>query len=138
MPELKIYVDRLKEGATEKIEERLDPSFMEVAEESLIFEQPIELKGLAYLASDHLIVELAIETSALLPCIICNEKITLPLKLKNFRFTVTLSQIRSGVYDYGEQVREAILVEVPRFFECTGGHCPERENISKYFHNEIG
>jgi uncharacterized metal-binding protein YceD (DUF177 family) len=134
MSELKIYVDRLKEGATEKIAEELPPSFLEVEEEALRFEKQVVLIGSAYLASDHLVVELNIKTSASTPCIICNEKIDIPLNVVNFRFTIPLSSIRSGVYDYGQEVREALLLEVPRFVECGGGHCPERETINKYLH----
>jgi uncharacterized metal-binding protein YceD (DUF177 family) len=137
MSELRIYTDRLKEGATQKIEEQLDPSFLEVQEEALSFEKPVTLSGSAYLASDHLVTEIRMETSASIPCIVCNEKIEIPLKITGFRFTVPLSAIKSGIYDYTEEVREALLLEVPRFIECSGGQCPERENINKYLNNNV-
>lgn len=130
--QLRIYVERLKNDHVEKIDETLDPSFLEVHEKDLEFKKPIRLIGTAYLASDHLILELNIHTTAQIPCKICNDPVDVPLEIANVRHTEALSNIKSGVFDFSEEVRDAILLKVPAFVECHGGSCPEREVIKKF------
>ena len=43
--ELKIYIDRLRENQTEKIDLVLHPSFMDVTEEDLSFDDQVIVKG---------------------------------------------------------------------------------------------
>lgn len=129
---LNIYIDRLKGGTHFPIEEGLDPYFIEVQEAELSFQQPIQLRGSAYLAGDHLIIQLSIQTQALLPCIVCNEQVEIGIKIESFYQTVPLSSIKSAIYDYGDEVRNAILLQVPTFIECHHGNCPERVFLKKY------
>ena len=53
---LKIYIDRLGDGQTEKIEETVPPEMIDVNEKDLQFKHPVLLSGKAYLADDHLII----------------------------------------------------------------------------------
>lgn len=132
---LKIFIDRLKGDAVEQIEEELPSHFLEVQEADLSFAHPIQLKGSAYLANQHLILELTISTSAQIPCIICNEKVEVPIQIQNVPHTIEISSIKSAVYDYSQEVRNAILLKVPTFVECQDGNCPERKIINKYLKN---
>jgi uncharacterized metal-binding protein YceD (DUF177 family) len=132
MEKLKIYIDRLKDGQTLKIEETLPPDFLEIQEEELAFEDPIHIRGEAYLADEHLIIHLDIETSAHLPCSICNDAVSIPIAIKNIYLTEPLSEIKNSIFDLAEQVRETILLHTPLFAECNEGKCPERENIKKF------
>ncbi len=68
MENLKIYIDRLKGSQTQKINETLPPDFLGIDEEDLLFDQPVQLKGETYVANEHLIIHLNIETTARLPC----------------------------------------------------------------------
>lgn len=129
---LKIYIERLRNDHIEKIDETLEPSFLEIQEKDLQFNQPIYLKGSAYLASDHLILELNVRTVAQLPCNICNDPVEIPLNIDHLRYTIPTDTIKSGVFDYSEEVRDAILLKVPAFIECSGGNCPDRQIIKKY------
>ena len=132
MENLKIYIDRLKGGQTQKLDESLPPDFLEIDEEDLLFEDPVSLQGETYLADEHLIIHLNIETTAYLPCSICNDAVQTPIAVKNIYLTVPLSDIKGAIFDISEEVRESILLQTPLFTECNQGKCPERENIKKF------
>jgi uncharacterized metal-binding protein YceD (DUF177 family) len=132
MENLKIYIDRLKDGQAQKIEETLAPDFLDVKEEELFFETPVQVRGEVYLADDHLVIHLDMETSATMPCSICNSAISIPIVVKNSYHTEPLKEIKSATYDVAERVRETILLQTPLFTECNGGKCPEREHLKKF------
>ncbi len=127
-----IYIDRLKSGHTTLIEETIPSDFLGVEEKDLQFTDPVKVKGETYLADDHLILHFKIETSATLPCSACNEKFKLPVIIDNFYHAEPIKELKTGVFDYKEALREAILLQVPPFAECHGGKCPERESIAKF------
>lgn len=129
----KIYIDRLGSGEKEILEEDLDPSFMEVQESGLKFVDPIRLEGEAYLSGDALILHFhLIETLATMLCNVCNKETKTKLTLKDIYITEDLDQIRSGIYQYKDLLRETLLVEVPSRVECNKDGCPERATLAKY------
>ncbi len=129
-----IYVDRLRTGKEEKIEEVFPPDFFEVNGPELSFEKNVLVKGKAYLATDTLILDLNIETEASLPCSICNQKTSVPIVLRHVIHAVPLEEIPSKVYSYRPFLRETILLETPPLIECHEGNCPQRKEITKYMH----
>src|SRR5579871_861362 len=128
MENLKIYIDRLKGGQTQKIDETLSPEFLDIGEEELFFDKPVQLKGETYLANEHLIIHLNIETTACLPCSVCNDPVHVPIVIKNIYLTEPISEIKGAMFDLANEVRESILLQTPLFSECHNGKCPEREN----------
>jgi uncharacterized metal-binding protein YceD (DUF177 family) len=128
---LKIYVDRLSHERTEKIEETLTPEVVDVDEKDLKFQSPVSLKGKAYIAEDHLVIQLDIGTEALIPCAICNNGVKRQITIKGFYHTEELEKIQGHVYDYTDPLREAILLEVPSYVECLE-NCPERTELKNY------
>jgi uncharacterized metal-binding protein YceD (DUF177 family) len=132
MENLKIYIDRLKGGHTQKIEESLPPDFLEVKDEELAFNDPVRIWGTVCLADEHLVIHLDIETSACLPCSICNDAVSIPIVIKNIYLTQPLTEINGAIFDLTEQVRETLLLQTPLFAECRRGKCPERESIKKF------
>lgn len=128
----KIYVDRLKNGNVEKILGSFDPDFFQIQEKDLQFSSPVELKGEIYLSEDHLILHLSGKTHFKMPCSICNQMIEAPLEIKNYYHTVPLSELPSAIYYFDEQLREAFLIELPKYLECSEGKCPSREEILPY------
>ncbi len=136
MDNLKVYIDRLKGGTTQKIAETLPPDFLDIKEEELIFKDPVRVRGEVYLADDYLVIQLNVETTAQLPCAICNEIISFPVVIKNANITLPLSEINSAIIDLSEKIRETILLQIPLFTECNNGKCPERENIKKFLKTE--
>ncbi|QVL58152.1 MAG: hypothetical protein KFB93_03480 [Simkaniaceae bacterium] len=128
---LKIYIDRLGDGQTEKIEETVPPEMIDVNETDLQFKQPVFLSGKAYLAEDHLIIQLKIKTEAEMPCLICNEQIQKKIVISSFYHTEEVANIKGHIYDYTGPMREAILLEVPSYVECMG-NCPKRTELKNY------
>ena len=131
-----IYSDQLKEGGIEYLDETFPPSFLDVNERDLSFTSPVMLKGQAYLAEDTLILNLNIQTVATISCLVCNEPVQLKIEIDNFYHAVPLQEIKSGVYNLRELLRETILVETPLLAECHNGKCPQRQELKKYFKKE--
>lgn len=134
--ELKIFVDRLKDGHIEKLTQEIPSDFLGVQEDDLSFIAPITLKGESYLASDHLIIKLHIETKISMPCSICNQPTELHIVVPDFYHAEPMENIRSSVFDYSELLREDILLQVPQFTECNKGNCPERDSIKGFLKKE--
>lgn len=136
MKELTIYIDRLKDGHTEKIQEIIDSSFLDIEEEELFFPSNVSVHGDAYLADDHLILHLKAKTEAKIPCSICNELFPYPIDI-DFYHTVPLNELDNPIFDYSSTLRDSILLQVPPFAECHGGCCPERNFIHQFLKKEI-
>lgn len=132
----KIYVHRLKEGESEVIEEIFDPSFLQVDEKELRFEAPVKVTGQASVSNNNFFLTLAVETQALLPCVICNEPTKVKLVAKQLSHNQMMDELKSGLFHMGEMIREGLLLELPLTTECGEGSCPEREHLSKYFSKE--
>ncbi len=132
MSSFRIFIDRLKEGQTLPIEETTPPSFLDLEEKELRFNVPVVVSGKAYLSGDHLVLNFSAATEALMPCTICNEFFSVPLRVENFTHVEPIAEIVNHIFDYTELLRETILLEIPAFAECHGGKCPERAKINEY------
>jgi len=130
-PDLKVYLDRLQGGKTENIKLALSSTFIDVDEQDLKFKSPVTIKGKAYLANEHLVIHLEVETQSLIPCAVCNKLTCITIRVPEFYHTEELSEIKGKIYQYADPLREAILLEVPSFGECQG-RCPERKELEKY------
>lgn len=128
----KIYVEQLRDGHEEKIHEKLDPNFLEINEPELTFDKPVKVEGAAYLAERELVLHWDIQTEALIPCSICNEPVRVTIHIPNFYYSESLEEIKTGIYNFKNLLRETILLEVPPFVECNGGNCPKRKEYHKY------
>ena len=128
----KIYVEQLRDGHEEKIHEKLDPSFLEIQEPDLAFDKPVQLDGVAYLAEHELVLHWDVKTEALVPCLICNEPVRIPIHIQNFYCSEPIVEIKTGIFNFKDLLRETILVEVPLFAECSEGNCPKRQEYNKY------
>jgi uncharacterized metal-binding protein YceD (DUF177 family) len=129
--EFKIYIDQLRNGGERTLKERFNPSFLEIQEDALAFPNDVLVDGTVYLADNELIINWNISTEALISCLICNQKVPVPVHIANDYQSVALSEITTGVFNFKELLREAVLLDVPLFIEC-GGHCPQRKEYSKY------
>jgi uncharacterized metal-binding protein YceD (DUF177 family) len=131
--EFKIYIDQLKDGHSEEIAEKLDPKMMDINEEDLKFTDIISVDGQAYLAGPDMILCLNAHTLATMPCVICNDQVKIPVSLNNLYHSTPVDEIKSGIYNFKEMLRENILLATPLFAECHDGECPEREKLKKFF-----
>lgn len=130
--EFKIYIDRLRHGNVEKIEENYPIDFLQVHEEELHYEGHVHVRGEVYLAEQNLILHLSIDTTACIPCLVCNEEVKVPIQISNLYHSEPLSTIKGGVYDMREMLRENVLLETPSFAECNQNRCDKRENVKKF------
>lgn len=130
--EFKIYIDRLHSGDSEQIQIETSPSFIDVVEPELKFLDPVVIEGEAYLAEQDLILNLQISTLCRLPCSICNKEAVHEIAIPKFYFMKSLAEIPSHIFNFSEDVREAILLEVPYVVECSGGRCPERKEVEEF------
>jgi uncharacterized metal-binding protein YceD (DUF177 family) len=135
--ELKIFIDRLRDGHIEKFSFKAPSAFLDLNEKDLSCSAPIDIDGEAYIATDHLILKLDLSTTISMPCSICNEPTEIKLHVPDFYHAEPLQEIKGAVFDYTECLREDILIQVPQFTECHGGKCPERENIKNFLKKEI-
>lgn len=127
----KIYIEQLRDGHIEKIEEIFQPDFLDIEEKELSFRDDVLLKGEAYLAEDMLVLNLHANTQAVLLCSICNAPVKVNVNVQGFYYAEPLAEIKGGVFNFKEILREAILLEIPQFVECEG-KCPRRSEISQY------
>lgn len=129
----KIYVEQLRDGHAEQIEEKLSPEFLDVHEVDLSFIDPVNIKGEAYIAENDLVLHLEVHTLAKIPCAICNEDVKVPISLENFYHTVPMEEIKTGIYNFQEMLRENVLLATPLFAECNQGQCPARKELKRFF-----
>lgn len=127
----KIFVDRLKKEHSVSIHEVVSPDFLDVKEEELYFQNQVKVDGEAYLADDELVLHLSAEAEAVIPCAICNESVNTLVILDDVYHAEPIKNIKSGVFDYQDLLRESLLLETPEFVECKG-NCPKRKTFQKY------
>ena len=131
-PAFLIYVDRLRDGQTESIDDQVPPDFLEVEDDNLRFDQPVKFTGQAYLAQQELILNLEVRTPALMPCRICNEWTEFAVHVPHLLHVEPTDELKRGYVDLRPVLREAILLQLPHTVECSGGHCPKRKEIQPY------
>lgn len=131
----KIYIERLREKNFEKIEESFAPLFLDVHEGNLNYQDPIIVSGEAYLAEDELILKWNIATKAVLPCIICTEPVRIDVVIKACYQAIPLAEIKGGIFNFKNLLREAVILETPSFAECEG-KCPRRQEVVKFLKKE--
>lgn len=127
-----IYIERLREGHIEEISESFSSDFLNESPNEYRFEKPIQVTGQAYLAGDQLVIHLTLEAIVLIPCRICNEFTPLDIKVQEMYDGIPVESIKSGVYCIRQLIQEAMMLQLPEFYECHQGNCPEREKLKKY------
>ncbi len=130
----KIYVEQLRKGHVEKLEETFPSDFLDVHESELRFPGPVTLKGEAYLANEDLVLHFDVSYSVELPCAICNQPVQQEVAIRGHYHHVPLTEVKGAVFNFREPLRELILLEIPLFAECHGDEegCPERKVIARY------
>jgi hypothetical protein len=127
---IKIYIDRLINEEQFEQEGKLPGSILEL-NETEAKASDINYDISAYLADDHLVMNFDADCSIQMPCKICNELTNLEIKLSHQTLLLPLSEIKKGVFEASESIREQILLNIPPFAECQG-NCPEREFVKKF------
>ncbi len=129
---LKVYIDRMRDGETEEVDETLEPSFMDIHEKEMRFEDPVTLEGEAYVTDDWLIVRLSIQTKVHLICSVCNEPFEFEIDIQNMVHDEPLENIRDASFDLLPLVRESVLLAVPFYPQCGIDVCSKRHEIEPF------
>ncbi len=133
----RIFVEQLRHGHTETISESFEPDFLEVDEPELKFVAPVDLEAEAYVTENELVLHLTqVHTTAEMPCRICNQPVRVGITIRNNYQTIPMEEVRGGIFDFRELLREVVLLEVPSFVECSEKGCPERKALKRYFKEE--
>ncbi len=133
--QFQVLTDRLKDGEEDQIDEILDPSFLDLAEDDeLTVTLPVQVKGKVYRASEWVIIDALVNVPVTLHCAMCNHPFSKEIVLKRWVHEVQVPE--NGVLDMAEALREAILLEVPFFALCNGDTCHNMAEIEKYIHKE--
>lgn len=136
--EFKIYADRLLNGEREELHGTSSADFIAVDDEDLRFKSPVSYQGEAYIASNELVVHLNVETVCEAPCAICNRWSPISLKLEDYFDVCPLEDIKGHIYDFSENLREELLLQVPFSVECEEGCCPKRKELERYLKQDEG
>lgn len=132
----KIHLEQLRDGKTAKINEKFEPEFLDVHEKDLEFKKPVEVNGEVYIAGEGLVLHFVIIAYAYLPCSVCNEPVEVEIAVKNFYHVEPLADIKGGIFNFKEVLREAVLLEVPAFAECNSGNCKKRKELKKFLKDQ--
>lgn len=130
-PSLKIYIDRLKDGRKELIQEQFSPEEIALNDQEIPFSGPVSLKAEVYLVDDELVLHLDLSATSTHSCSVCNQEVKHSIIIKNCYQTVEKSQIKGAIYDMSGLLRELLLLEVPSFVECED-NCPRRKDMEKF------
>ena len=128
--QIKIFIDRLANEGDFQQNGELDASVLGLKKDDALSGNILyNLK--AYLADEHLVLNFDASCQLKLPCTVCNEFTSYNIDLKKQSALEPLNEVKKGVYDASQCIRDAILLQVPPYYECQG-NCPERESIKKY------
>lgn len=131
-----INIDHLADDKVIEVDEQLSPTFLDLHDEEIEFPNPIEIEGKAYLASDHLVVQLKVKTTMKLPCSQCNDNVSQTILIDPFYISESTQELGHHMFDLLPQLREAILLEVPQFSKCSDQDCPNRGMLKTFIQKE--
>src|SRR5262245_11118195 len=115
-----LYIDRLRGGEEFFFEEEMNPDFLNLENDpEFSSSEKVRVSGKAYLAGDWLVIQGSIETALTVLCSMCNESFGMPVHV-DWVHEEPISNIKGGLFDYSELVREEILLEVPYYRLCGG------------------
>lgn len=129
---VKIYVDRIRDGEAEAIQEQLTPLFMDIHEDEMRFHDTVSLEGTAYVTDDWLILRLNVHTTVELTCSVCNSKFNFEIAITDLMHEEPLENIRDKTFDLLPVVRENVLLAVPFYPQCGITSCLHRKEIEPY------
>lgn len=133
---LKIYIDRLRNGQTERFEGQAAPAILELEDPEVQALCPIDFSVKAYLSYNELIVDLMVKTYVTIPCALCNEKESICIEVRHHQEVIPISEIKGQIYDITQLLREAVILNLPSFIRCGKDHCKNLQTIEKYLSNK--
>ena len=131
-----IEISRLRLAGSLPFEAEAFPSFMDLeSTDPLRYEGKIHVKGKIDYNPDTLHLHLTLKATANLPCVICQNPVKVEVEVRDVHHVEMLDEVLGLELDFGDFVRDSILLETPQRAECLG-KCPERDTLSKHFAKE--
>ena len=128
-----IRIEGSTDGEETLFEEQLALDFLDLPEgDELVPSSKVEVRGKAYRTGEWIVVEGKVETSMSLPCAICNERTEFPIGPFAWEIDVSATNVKNGMLDLTEELREAILLEVPYLVKCGGEVCRNESSVRQY------
>lgn len=128
----KIYIDRLREGKEETLSESFAPDFLDVKEHDLRFSLPLQIEGKAQVVDNELILRLQVKLSFEKTCARCNQWGKIDLEISDLIIDESCSEIKHGVFDFSDRLREEILLNVPDYWRCSEANCLNLQGLENY------
>lgn len=133
--QLPVYIDRLREGQNEPVDEIVEPQRLELSDDEISVTKPFKVTGEVYVVEEYLVVSLTIIGQLSLICRLCNEPFVFPISIKKAQEEISLDEIKDACYDLLPLIRELVLLEIPLYPQCSGSSCGNREKIEKFLKN---
>lgn len=131
----KIFLDRLTEGNEQDLDDVIPSDLIFANEHELKFGKDTTIKGKAYLASDHLVIDIYAKVEVKMPCIICSKWVPFVLEMEKQTHTIPIEDVKNKIYNYQDLIKESILLQIPQTIECASS-CPERPSIAQFLVKE--
>ena len=106
--------------------------FLNIDESELHFGPQVDIRGEAYVVEDQLILHLDLIVPVVSICTICSGDAALTIDINNLYHIEDIKKLKTTIFDFSSVLRQEILLEVPRYAECRGGNCPDREAMKGY------
>ena len=130
---LSIRVDGSADGEGTLFDERLDPAFLDLPEgDELTSSSEVHVHGTAYQTGEWVVIEGSVETTMSLPCAMCNERTVFSVGPFVWKIDIPATDVKNGMVDLTEALREAVLIEVPYLVKCGGEVCRNDSAVRQY------
>ena len=132
-----IRIEGSTDGEETLFDEQLESDFFDLPTgDELLPSSPVEVRGTAYRTGEWVVVKGEVKTSMSLPCAMCNEQTVFPVGPFAWETDIPVTEVKNGMLDLTEALREAILLEVPYLVKCGGEVCRNESSVRKYLVSE--
>ena len=128
-----IRIDGSADGEPTLFEEQLDPAFLDLLKgDELVPSSEVQVRGTAYRTGEWVVVEGEVETTMSMPCAMCNEQTVFSVGPLSWKADSPVTDVKNGMLDLTETLREAVLLEVPYVVKCGGKVCRNEQTVRQY------
>ncbi|WP_213318120.1 hypothetical protein [Chlamydiifrater volucris] len=132
--DLKIYVYRLKNiGDREALQYTVAPGVFSEKGLEKVFSCPIQVSGhVERVDEEQLVLSLSIQTEVGASCPFCDKAFSRTVAIDSICHLIEKDQLRDGVFDCSDLIRQEILLESEGLYECESGGCPDKAGIENF------
>ncbi len=127
-----INIDQVRKSGNLSLNMSVSSDFLNIDESEIHFGPQVDIRGEAYVVDDRLILHLDLIVPAILVCKMCSGDAPITIDINSLYHIEEIKNLKTTIFDFSSVLRQEILLEVPRFAECRGGNCPDRETMKAY------